>query len=294
MEAVQHVFEQIDTLKRLIDKHSKDLALVTGAEELMNAIEQGKIASLVAVKGGHSINSKLGLLRSLYALGVRSMSLASEENCCSWADASIVDEMDNGIANVRRDLSIWGRLVVWEMNRLGMIIDLSYASYGVSLDVLRYSRAPVIFSNAGAYDINRHHMNVKEDVLTQLAARRGILMLTFDPVILGGFTMDNILEHLNYLRETIGTDHIGIGSGFEGFDNILHGLEDVSKFPTLFAALTEGQYSDGETFPPWSVEDLRNLAGLNYLRLLHRVEQVKEELSYEQPFEDEGMEDIFD
>uniref|UniRef100_A0AAG5DMU2 Dipeptidase n=1 Tax=Anopheles atroparvus TaxID=41427 RepID=A0AAG5DMU2_ANOAO len=208
-----------------------------------------------------------------------------------WADASTVDEMENGMAHTRGDLSIWGRLVVWEMNRLGMIVDLSYASYGVALDVLRYSRAPVIYSNAGAFAINRHHLNVKEDVLTQVASRGGMLMLSFDPTILGGFTIDNILGEQ---RDTIGADHIGIGSGFDGFDNVLEGLEDVSKFPTLFAVLAEGKYSDGETFPVWSVEDLRKLAGLNFLRLLHRVEQVKEELSYEQPFEDEGMEDDFD
>uniref|UniRef100_A0A182Q7L6 Dipeptidase n=1 Tax=Anopheles farauti TaxID=69004 RepID=A0A182Q7L6_9DIPT len=292
LEAVQNVFEQIDTIKRLIDQHRQDLSLATSVAELEAAIGLEKIGSLIAVKGGNAINSKLGLLRTLYALGVRCMSLASEQNCCSWVDSAIVDSLDIGAAEMRRDLAIWGRMVVWEMNRLGMIVDLSYGSYGVALDVLRYSRAPVIFSNAGAYAINRHHFNVKEDVLIPLATQGGLIMISFDPKILGGYTIDNVLEHLNYLREVIGPDHIGIGSGFEGFDGAIDGLEDVSKFPNLFAALAKGQYSDGESFPAWSKEELQKLAGLNFLRVFHEVERAKEELSHEKPFEDDGSDDI--
>ncbi|XP_052873216.1 dipeptidase 1-like [Anopheles cruzii] len=192
-ETVQQLYEQIDTFKRLIEKHSQDLALCRSVEELRHAIDAHRIGSLLAVKGGHSINAKLSLLRSLYALGVRSMSLASEHNCCDWADSSIVDELDNGIAGSRGDLSIWGRLVVWEMNRLGMIVDLSYGSYGVALDVLRYSRAPVIYSNAGAYGVHPHHLNVRDDVLKQLASRAGLVMISFNPTILGGYTIDNVV-----------------------------------------------------------------------------------------------------
>ncbi|XP_052903280.1 uncharacterized protein LOC128310631 [Anopheles moucheti] len=294
LEAVQSVFEQIDILKRVIERHGQDLSLVTSVAELETTIQQSKIASLLAVKGGHSINMKLGLLRSLYALGVRCMSLASERNCCSWVDSSIVELMDIGTADMRQDLSLWGRLVVWEMNRLGMVVDLSYASYGAALDVLRYSRAPVIFSNAGAYAINKHHLNVREDVLIPLATQGGLIMVSFDPKLLGGYTIDNVLEHLNYLREVIGADHIGIGSGFDGFDSAIDGLEDVSKFSHLFIALTNGKYSDGETFSPWTKDELRKLAGLNFLRVFHEVEQVKRELSHEQPLEDDGVEDMLD
>ncbi|XP_049289914.1 uncharacterized protein LOC125767408 [Anopheles funestus] len=293
-DAVQSVFEQIDTLKRLIARHGQDLSLVTSVAELESAIRQAKIASLLAVKGGHSINMKLGLLRTLHALGVRCMSLASERNCCSWVDSSIVDLEDIGTADMRHDLSLWGQLVVWEMNRLGMIVDLSYASYGAALDVLRYSKAPVIFSNAGAFAINKHHLNVREDVLIPLATQRGIIMISFDPKLLGGCTIDNVLEHLNYLREVIGPDHIGIGSGFDGFDSAIDGLEDVSKFSHLFNALTHGKYTDGETFHPWTKNELKKLAGLNFLRVFHEVEQVKQELSHEQPLEDDGLEDMLD
>ncbi|XP_050080625.1 dipeptidase 1-like [Anopheles maculipalpis] len=294
LEDVQSVFEQIDSMRRLIETHRQDLALATSLSELHTAILQGKIASLLAVRGGHSINSKLGLLRSLYALGIRCMSLASERNCCSWVDSSIVDLQDIGTAEMRRDLSLWGRMVVWEMNRLGMIVDLSYASYGAALDVLRYSKAPVIFSNAGAYTINRHHLNVREDVLIPLATQGGLIMVSFDPTLLGGYTIDNVLEHLNYLREVIGPEHIGIGSGFDGFDNVIEGLEDVSTFPNLFTALAKGKYTDGEKFAPWTNDELRKLAGLNFLRLFHDVEQVKQELSREQPLEDDGLEDMLD
>uniref|UniRef100_A0A182JZK5 Dipeptidase n=1 Tax=Anopheles christyi TaxID=43041 RepID=A0A182JZK5_9DIPT len=286
-DALQNVFEQIDTLNRLIERHQFDLSLVTSVAELENSIMQRKIGSLIAVNGGHTISTKLALLRSLYSLGVRCMSLASEQNCCSWVDSSSVDMADIGSSELRHDLSLWGRLVVWEMNRLGMIVDLSYASYGAELDVLRYSRAPVIFSNAGAYTINRHHLNVREDVLIPLATQGGLIMVSFDPKILGGYTIDNVLEHLNYLREVIGPDHIGIGSGFDGFDSAIDGLEDVSKFSNLFNALEAGRYTDGETFQPWSKGELQKLAGLNFLRVFHEVEQVKRQLSQEPPFEDD-------
>ncbi|XP_040163029.1 dipeptidase 1-like isoform X1 [Anopheles arabiensis] len=293
-EATQRVFEQIDTLNRLIEKHHHDISRVTSLTQILDPIRQGKIRSLIAVKGGHTINSKLGLLRSLYALGVRCMPLASEQNCCNWVDSSLVDIMDIDSTHLRTDLSLWGRLVVWEMNRLGMIVDLSYASYGAALDVLRYSRAPVIFSNAGAYAINKHHLNVKEDVLIPLATQGGLIMITFDPEILGGYTIDNVLEHLNYLREVIGSDHIGIGSGFESFDGAIDGLKDVSMFLNLFNALQQGKYADGETFQPWSEEELNKLAGVNFLRVFDEVERVKLQLSHEQPFEDDDSEDALD
>ncbi|XP_053679182.1 dipeptidase 1-like [Anopheles nili] len=287
LETVQIVLEQIDTLLRLIRTHAQDLVLCRTSYELVAAVAQAKIGSLIAVKGGDSINSKLGLLRMLYMLGVRCMSLASEQNCCSWIDSSIVDAMDIGSISMKRDLSLWGRSVVWEMNRLGMIVDLSYASYGAALDVLRYSQAPVIYSNAGAYMINKHHLNVREDVLITLALQGGLLMISFDPKLLGGYTVDNVVEHLNYIREKVGADYVGIGTGFDGFDGVVEGLEDVSKLPLLFRSLASGKYSDGESFQPWTEDELHRLAGLNFMRVFHQVEQVRERLSHEEPFEDE-------
>lgn len=101
-------------------------------------------------------------------------------------------------------------------------------------------------------------------------------------------------EHLNYLREVIGSDHIGIGSGFESFDGAIDGLKDVSMFPNLFNALQQGKYADGETFQPWSEEELNKLAGVNFLRVFDEVERVKRQLSHEQPFEDDDSEDALD
>jgi membrane dipeptidase len=161
---VPRTLEQIDVIKRLVRKYPKDLMLVTEADGIMEAFKQKRLASLMGVEGGHSIDNRLAVLRMFYELGVRYMTLTHACNI-PWADASPIDaEVDV----VKQNLTKWGEKVVLEMNRLGMMVDLSHVSQGVMEDAIRVSKAPVIFSHSCAYSVFGHHRNVKDHVLKEL------------------------------------------------------------------------------------------------------------------------------
>ncbi|XP_035785945.1 uncharacterized protein LOC118463463 [Anopheles albimanus] len=287
-DAVARTLEQIDVTKRLIRKYPSDLKYVDSADGIMEAYREGKIASLIAVEGGHSIDSRLAVLRLYYELGVRYLTLTHSCNL-PWADASPVDDPNTTpqqSPSQLTNLSPWGRNVVLEMNRLGMMIDISHVSYGVMRDVLQYSRAPVIFSHSSAHGVFGHHRNVQDDILVSLAAKRGIVMVNFYPLFVGGNTIDDVVKHLNHIRSITGVDHIGLGGDYNGVTSTPEGLEDVSKYPDLFDMLADGSLRSGETFEPWTRDDLKKLAGLNLIRVFHEVEQVRDALVDVDPYED--------
>lgn len=183
-DAVERTLEQIDVIKRLVQKYPYDLKLVTSSAGIWEAFHEGKLASMIAVEGGHSIDSRLSVLRLYHELGVRYMTLTHSCNL-PWADASPID--DNPIAT-KIDLSEWGKVpytvfnlvkfhdliifflqkVILEMNRIGMLVDISHVSHGVMEKVLEFSRAPVIFSHSSAYSVYGHHRNAKDYILQQL------------------------------------------------------------------------------------------------------------------------------
>lgn len=284
-DAVARTLEQIDVTKRIIRKYPNDLKYVHSADGIMDAFHEKKLASLIAVEGGHSIDSRLAVLRLYYELGVRYMTLTHSCNT-PWADASPVDDEQPEPSVQLNNLSTWGRNVVWEMNRLGMMIDISHVSYGVMRDVLRYSQAPVIFSHSSAHSVYEHHRNVQDDILRQLETKHGIVMVNFYPLFVGGNTIDDVIKHLNHIRSITGVDHIGLGGDYNGVSTTPEGLEDVSKYPDLFDMLAEGRLRSGETFDPWTEDDLKKLAGLNLLRVFREVEQVRDSLVDEEPIED--------
>ncbi|XP_053679183.1 dipeptidase 1-like [Anopheles nili] len=282
-DAVARTLEQIDVTKRIIRKYPNDLKYVGSADGIIEAFREKKLASLIAVEGGHSIDSRLSVLRLYYELGVRYMTLTHSCNT-PWADASPVDDVSPPVQ--LNNLSSWGRNVVWEMNRLGMMIDISHVSYGVMRDALRYSRAPVIFSHSSAHAVFEHHRNVQDDILRELAVTQGIVMVNFYPLFVGGNTIDDVIKHLNHIRSVAGIDHIGLGGDYNGVAVTPEGLEDVSKYPDLFDLLAQGSLRSGETFAPWTREDLQKLAGLNLLRVFREVERVRDSLLDQDPFED--------
>uniref|UniRef100_A0A182VBT6 Dipeptidase n=1 Tax=Anopheles merus TaxID=30066 RepID=A0A182VBT6_ANOME len=282
-DAVARTLEQIDVTKRIIRKYPNDLKYADSADGIMEAYREKKLASLIAVEGGHSIDSRLAVLRLFYELGVRYLTLTHSCNT-PWADASPVDEQVP--APSLNNLSAWGRHVIWEMNRLGMMIDISHVSYGVMRDVLAHSRAPVIFSHSSAHAVFEHHRNVQDDVLRELARKRGIVMVNFYPLFVGGNTIDDVIKHLNHIRSITGVDHIGLGGDYNGVAVTPEGLEDVSKYPDLFDMLADGVLRTGETFEPWTREDLQKLAGLNLLRVFREIERIRDSLVEEDPFED--------
>lgn len=172
-EAVREVIEQIDVTKRLIARYPQGLRFATTADEVERAMAEGKVASLLGMEGGHSIGSSLAVLRQLHALGARYMTLTHNSNT-PWADAATDTPKHDG-------LSPFGMDVVREMNRLGMLVDLSHVSEATMMDALDVARAPVIFSHSGARAVNGHARNVPDSVLARLPQNGGIVMVVALP-----------------------------------------------------------------------------------------------------------------
>jgi membrane dipeptidase len=172
-QAVQATIEQIDVLKRLVARYSQDMVLCTTADEVARAMKAGKIASLIGMEGGHSMGSSLGVLRQEYALGARYMTLAHFKNT-PWADSATDAPAHGGLTDFGRD-------VVREMQRIGMLVDLSHVSEATMLDALEVARAPVMFSHSGARAVADHPRNVPDNVLDRLKANGGIVMVVTLP-----------------------------------------------------------------------------------------------------------------
>ncbi|GIX19771.1 MAG: dipeptidase [Erythrobacter sp.] len=172
-EAVRQVLEQIDVTRRLIDRYPDDLQFATTADEVERAMMQGRIASLLGAEGGHAIGSSLAVLRQLHALGVRYLTLTHNANV-PWADAATDTPEHDGLTD-------FGRAVVREMNRLGMLVDLSHVSEATMMDALDEARAPVIFSHSGARAVTGHARNVPDSVLARLPENGGVVMVVALP-----------------------------------------------------------------------------------------------------------------
>ncbi|XP_025837245.1 dipeptidase 1-like [Agrilus planipennis] len=173
-DAVQVALDQIDVIKNLIRKYHNDLEFVDSSVGILRAIKRKKIASLIAVEGGHLIDSRMSVLRMFYELGVRYLTLTQTCNT-PWSDASPIDETDE----YRKNLTAFGKKIILEMNRLGMMVDLSHVSYGVMFQALNISRAPVIFSHSAAYSVYAHHRNVQDNILKRMKNNGGIVMVPF-------------------------------------------------------------------------------------------------------------------
>jgi membrane dipeptidase len=301
--AVTQTLEQIDLVRRMLDRYPGDLAVATTADEVEAAMASGPIASLMGAEGGQSIGCSLAALRTLHRLGVRYLTLTHNDNV-PWADSA---------TDVRRvgGLSRFGVEVVREMNRLGVIVDLSHVSAETARDALRTSEAPVIFSHSCAQAVVDSPRNVPDDVLQAMAKLGGVCMVTFVPEFLTeaaaawrlealeaaaragvrgtdfpafmAWAVDyterhpkppayisDVVPHLEHVREVAGIDHIGLGGDFDGTDVLPVGLEDVSKYPHLFEALAERG---------WGEDDLEKLAHRNTIRVLRSVEAVARQLS---------------
>jgi membrane dipeptidase len=298
--------EQFDIARRMIARYPDRLILALTADDVERAFQRHRIASLLGMEGGHAIENSLGALRSYYALGARYMTLTHNVTL-DWADAALDEPRHGG-------LTPFGREVVREMNRLGMLVDLSHVSDAVMSNALDVSEAPVIFSHSGARTLANHLRNVPDSILARLPRNGGVVMVNFYPPfvseasrlsdeaekaalkpLLAGVsdvaeqeritteyralhplvpaTLAEVADHIEYIRRIAGPDHVGIGSDFDGTDGVLpQGLEDVSKYPYLFAELIRRGWSD---------EDLSKLAGRNVLRVMRQAEAVARRLQQE-------------
>jgi membrane dipeptidase len=294
--AVTAVFEQVDVVHRMIAAYPDRFRLALTADDVDAAFTAGKVASLLGAEGGHSINGSLGVLRSLYALGVRYLTLTHNDNV-GWAD-SATDAPDCG------GLSDFGREVVAEMQRLGMLVDLSHVAVSTMNDALDVAQAPVIFSHSSTRALTDNPRNVPDDVLRRLAVNGGVCMVAFVPFFVSqectdwlaglkafaagrGLDPDNLAEvfaqipdwekgnpmpaatltqvadHIDHVREVAGIAHVGIGADYDGTPALPQGLQDVSRYPALFHELQRRH---------WSEPDLKALAGANILRTLRAAE----------------------
>ena len=258
--AVLATLEQVDFVRRMVAAYPDDLAPAASADDIARVFASGRIASLLGAEGGHSIGESLAVLRQLYALGVRYLTLTHNDNV-SWAD-SATDEPRLG------GLSPFGREVVTEMNRLGMLVDLSHVAVGTMNDALDTSEAPVIFSHSSCRALVDHPRNVPDDVLRRLADNGGVCMVAFVPVFVSAAptaTVADVADHVEHARAVAGLDHVGLAGDYDGCDVLPTGLEDVTGYPRLIAELIDRGWSD---------DDCAKVAGGNILRVLAEAEAV--------------------
>jgi membrane dipeptidase len=295
-----YALEQIDLVHRLCAKYPSTFAMARTAADIERNFKAGKISCLIGIEGGHAIENSLGALRSFARLGARYMTLTHWETI-DWADAATDTAKHDG-------LTAFGEDVVREMNKVGMLVDLSHVSDATMMDALRVSRAPVIFSHSSARALDNHVRNVPDSILRLLAQNGGVVMTNFAPdyvseslrmfadTIQRGTarlraagldsvtvrdsvrswrergpkaTLAQVADHVEHLRQVAGVDHVGIGSDFDGISSVPVGLEDVSKFPDLLAELLRRGWTDA---------DVKKVAGLNVLRVLRDADRVATEL----------------
>ena len=296
-EAVQATVEQIDVTKRLITRYPQDLQLALTADDVEEAMAAGRIASLLGMEGGHSIGSSLAVLRQMYDMGARYMTLTHGKTL-SWADSATDAPQHDG-------LNAFGKDVVREMNRIGMLVDLSHVSEAAMMDALDVAQAPVIFSHSGARAVTGHLRNVPDSVLARMPENGGIVMAVALPwfitedlrqhaasrtaerarleALFPGLpdtveaqlakwdaenrapvsTISDLADHIDHIRDVAGIDHIGIGGDYDGMPTGPIGMEDVTGYPALFVELAKRGYSQ---------EDLEKIASRNMLRVMRDAE----------------------
>ena len=265
--AVRATLEQVDVVHRMMRRYPDTFELALTAADVQRIFESGRIASLIGMEGGHSIDGSLATLRMFHSLGARYMTLTHSTNI-AWADSGTDTPKLGG-------LSKFGEEVVREMNRLGMLVDLSHTSPETMQDAIRVSQAPVIFSHSNARALREHGRNVPDDVLKLLRSNGGMVMATFVPGFLTAepkATLAHVADHMDHIRKVAGADHVGIGGDFDGITAVPAGLEDVSKYPALTAELLRRG---------WPEEDVKKALGLNVLRVMRRAEDVAARLQKE-------------
>jgi membrane dipeptidase len=294
---VRATLEQIDIVHRMAERWPQTFALARTAADVERVFKAGKIASMIGMEGGHSIDNSLATLRMMHALGAGYMTLTHGANV-PWADSATDKRAAGG-------LTTFGEEVVREMNWLGMLVDLSHVSPDTMEDAIRVSEAPVIFSHSSAKALCNVPRNVPDQVLQMLPKNGGVVMITFVPGFISQAVADHgarqaeaqrqaqaefpnneaavsaaverwrtanpeprarlseVADHIDHVRKVAGIDHIGLGGDFDGITTVIQGLEDVSKYPDLTAELLRRGYTD---------QDIKKMLGLNILRVMRAAE----------------------
>lgn len=306
--AAHNTLEQIDLIHRMIKRYPETFEMASTADDIERIHKSGKIASMIGVEGGHSIENSLSLLRVFYGLGVRYMTLTHSDSL-DWADSATDDAKNKG-------LSPFGEEVVLTMNRLGMLVDISHVSPETMEDVLRVSKAPIIASHSSARAIADHARNVPDEILLKIKQNGGVVMVNY----FSGFvvpesaqqmtemfhvrrelkqkypnesefnreynrwksshkmkpgTIHDVVDHIDHIAKVAGVEHVGIGSDFDGVSTLPTQLEDVATYPLITQALLDRGYTDSQ---------IKQIMGQNLMRALREAEQVAK-LLQQQPEE---------
>jgi membrane dipeptidase len=283
--------QMIDTVRTdIVGRYPKDFVLAQSAQEIETAHKRGRMAALIGVEGGHAIEDSLRLLRDFYALGVRYMTL-THTNTNNWADSS--GDMDKPEVTHHNGLTGFGKAVVAEMNRLGMIVDVSHVADKTFWDVLETSRAPIFASHSSCRAICNVGRNMTDEMIVAMAKRGGVIQINLYSAflsqksadadrladaagskkaapVLPRASLEDAIAHIKHAVKIAGIEAVGIGSDFDGIKSVPTGLEDVSKFPNLTRALLEEGFS---------ASDIRKIYGGNTLRVLRAVEKTATELN---------------
>jgi membrane dipeptidase len=301
--AVRDTLEQIDVIRRMVRAYPGDFELAATADDVVRIYKAGKIASLIGVEGGHSIDNSLGVLRMYYALGVRYMTLTHTETL-DWADSATDDAKNGGLTR-------FGEEVIAEMNRLGMLVDISHVSAETMRHALRVTKAPLMASHSSAFALAEHPRNVPDDVLKLVAKNGGVVMVNFYPGFVSPeaarisrdmfqaardlrarhkddkdfeaamrawakehpmppVSIHMVVDHIEHVIKTAGIDHVGLGSDFDGINAVPQQLEDVSCYPYITQELLNRGYKK---------DDIVKVLGGNILRVLRAAEEASRSLS---------------
>ena len=296
-EAVRRTLDLRDAMQSVLDEHADQVELATTASDIERIVKAHKIAAFLTIEGGHSIDDDLHVLRTYYRLGIRSMTLTHARNT-NWADSASDTPANNGLIDFGKD-------VVHEMNRLGMIVDLAHVSDKTFYDALAVTTKPLIVSHSSMRAISNVARNVSDEMLRALAKNGGVIGINFGmgfinqkdaealrsateteaeaPLLTGRAldeyaaenalqlfgkratvvaTVEDIADHIDHAVKVAGIDHVGIGSDFDGIAGTANGLEDVSKMPSLIAALLNRGYRESE---------VKKILGQNHLRVIREV-----------------------
>ena len=276
-EAVKRSLILIDHVRSLAEKHPNEIVLATTAAEVRAAHQAGKFAALMGMEGGHMIDDSLAVLRDYQRLGVRYLTLSHSVNT-NWSDSSGDTPKHNGLTDFGKD-------VVRELNRLGMLVDISHVSDKTFWDALETSKAPLVASHSSLRSISGHPRNMTDDMIRALGGKGGVIMINYsrsflsDELYQAGLnnvpmaqrptvSWEKIVEHIDHAAKLVGATHVGLGSDFDG-TTVPDGMDDVSMLPKITAALLDKGYSE---------QDVKNILGENILRLLEKVDAIGKEI----------------
>lgn len=255
--AIKRTLILIDLMNQQLEQYSDKIALAKNVDEIKQIYESGRLAAILSIEGGHAIQGEVAALRIFYQLGVRGMTL-TWNNHNELADSS-KNPKDNG------GLTELGKTVVREMNRLGMLVDISHSSEKTFWDTIERSEAPIIASHSNAKRLCNHRRNLTDEMIKAISEHEGFIGINFYPNFLrssGEASLEDVLDHIDYIVKLAGVDCVGLGSDFDGISKVPVGLEDCSKMPNITKGLIERGYSENE---------ISKILGGNFLRVFKKV-----------------------